>query len=49
MMVITITSTIRDRDELWCGCLCATLDPREIEKMLTMFNATRPDKPKDAK
>ena len=38
--------TIRDRDELWCKFLCDTLEPREIEKVLTMFNATRPDKPK---
>lgn len=38
---------IRDRDELWCRCLCATLDPREIEKVLVLFNSTRPDKPKE--
>ena len=37
---------IRDRDELWCRCLCASLDPREIEKVLKMFNAARPDGPK---
>ena len=36
---------IRDRDLLWCKCLCATLDPREIEKVLIVFNAVRPDSP----
>ena len=35
---------IRDRDELWCRCLCATLDPHEIADVLEAFNSARPDK-----
>ncbi len=38
---------IRDRDELWCRCLCATLDPHEIADVLEAFNSARPDKVKD--
>ena len=38
---------VRNRDELWCRCLCATLDPREIIKVLRVFNSARPDKPKE--
>ena len=41
-----IMTEIRDRDELWCRCLCATLDPREIAKVLGVFNSVRPDKPR---
>ena len=40
---------IRNRDELWCRCLCAALDPREIAEVLKFFNSERPDEPKDAK
>lgn len=42
-----IAIALRDRDELWCRCLCATLDPREIAKVLGVFNSVRPDKPKE--
>ena len=38
---------VRDRDELWCKCICATLDPREIEKVLKIFNAARLDQPEE--
>ena len=37
--------SLRDRDELWCRCLCAILDPREVERVLIVFNSERPDKP----
>lgn len=36
---------IRDRDELWCRCLCAALDPREVSAVLKVFNAHRLDQP----
>ncbi len=42
-----IIEALRNRDELWCRCLCAALDPREIEKVLVIFNSIRPDKPID--
>lgn len=41
-----IAEAVRNRDELWCRCLCATLDPREIAEVLGVFNSVRPDKPK---
>lgn len=41
-----IMITIRDRDELWCRCLCAALDPHDIADVLEIFNRERPDKPR---
>ncbi len=45
--MVLIMEAVRNRDELWCRCLCATLDPREIAKVLGVFNSARPDKPKE--
>jgi hypothetical protein len=34
---------IRERDEMWCRALIATLDPRDVQRVLEVFNANRSD------
>ncbi len=33
----------RERDALWCRCLCSVLDPHDIADVLGVFNSERPD------
>jgi hypothetical protein len=45
-LMANLDRRIRDRDELFAKALIATLDPKDMERVLMWFNTNRPDQAK---